>query len=424
MKKWIKWTLTTVVLTLLIALGLYLAWTGTQREEQRVAPEDPPVPVTVRELKPGDFTLTALYNGKLEAVSDVSVITMVRGIVIDDRISEGQRVSKGQVLYRLDDDSYRFSMLQAEASVQLARENLRKIQNITRPEEIRRLEALAGEAQANLNKARGDAQRYGELYREGAVSLSQKESVDLSLAAAGAQAEVADENLKQARSGARKEDIAQARASLAQAEASYRLAKDVWEDTTIRSPISGIVSSKEIFEGDTLEAGMPMCEIVDLSSFRIDLGVTGSDIPGLIPGGTASIALDDDRKTYQAVIENVGVKADERTGTFPVILRMDNPDNEKEVPTLRAGMDVTVSIIRKRIPGVLVIPTSSLLRETEAAAVFVVKNGTAAKKAIHLGAANEVEAVVAAGLDPGDLLVIVGQHRLKPGDMVEMVIEE
>ena len=119
MKKWIKWTLTTVVLTLLIALGLYLAWTGTQREEQRVAPEDPPVPVTVRELKPGDFTLTALYNGKLEAVSDVSVITMVRGIVIDDRISEGQRVSKGQVLYRLDDDSYRFSMLQAEASVQL-----------------------------------------------------------------------------------------------------------------------------------------------------------------------------------------------------------------------------------------------------------------------------------------------------------------
>ena len=424
MKKWTKWTLTSVILTLLIALGLYLAWTGTQREEQEVAPEDPPVPVTVRELAPRDFTLTALYNGKLEASSDVKVITMVRGIVVEDRIREGQQVSKGQVLYKLDDDSYRFSMLQAEAAVQLARENLRKVRNISRPEEIRRLEALSGEAVANLDKARGDARRYNELYREGAVSLSQKESVDLSLAAAEARAQVADENLKQARAGAREEDIAQAEASLAQSEASFRLAKDVWEDATIRSPISGIVSSKEAFEGDTLEVGMPVCEVVDLSSFRIDLGVTGSDIVGLVPGNTASVTLVGGRKTYQAAIEDVGIKADERTGTFPVILRMDNPDSKAGDPVLRAGMDVTVSILRKRVPDVLVIPTSSLLRETSAAAVYVVENSAAAKRAIHLGTTSELEAVVSAGLHPGDFLVIVGQHQLKPGDIVEMVLED
>jgi len=419
MKVGTKRTLVTVIFALLIALGIYLAWMGTKRGEQTVILARPPVPVTVLELEPRDFTLTALYNSKLEAVSDVTVVSRVRGTVIDDRIREGQRVSKGQALYKVDDDSYRFAMLQAEAAVELARENLRKVQNISRPEEIRRLEAFANEALANLEKARADARRYDELYREGAVSLSQKESVDLALAAAEARAEVADENLKQALAGARDEDIAQARAAVAQAQAAYNLAKDVWEDTTILSSISGIVSFKEAFEGDTLDVGMPVCQVVDLSSFRISLGVPGTDIGDLHTDKTVLVSIRGDSGVYEAIFEDIGVKADERTGTFPVILRLDNPDTGDSPVFMRAGMDVKVRIVRKRVPDTLVIPTSSLLRETSATAVFIVENDVASKRVVHLGAADEVEATVSAGLNPGDLLVVVGQHQLRTGDKVE-----
>jgi RND family efflux transporter MFP subunit len=422
MRVWTKRVLAGTIFLLLIIIGAYLAWVGLKREEPEANLEQPPVPVTVLELKKREFTLTSFYNSRLEAVSDVTVIARVRGTVIKDLISEGQEVSKGQSLYRLDDDSYRFAMLQAEAAVELARENLRKVQNISRPEEITRLEALANEAHAGLEKAQSDAERYGELYREGAVSLSQKESVDLALVAAKARADVADENLSQARSGARDEDIASARAAFAQAQAAYNLAKDTWEDTTIRSPISGIVSSKEVFMGDTLEIGMTVCNVVDLSSFRINLGVPGSDVGDIYPGDEVSVSVGTYMETYSAVIEDVGVKADDQTGNFPVILRLANTNPDRKAHPLRAGMDVKVRIVLQRVPDTLVIPTSSLLRDTNATAVFVVENDVASKRAVHLGAADEIEAAVSAGLKPGDLLVVVGQHLLKTGDKVETAL--
>lgn len=422
MKTWKKRIFLAAILSLLITLGIYLAWVGTSREEQAAVSERPPLPVTVMELTPRDFVLTSLYNGKLEAVSDVTVVCRVRGTVIDDRIREGQRVSKGQVLYKLDDDSYRFAMLQAEAGVELARENLRKVENISRPEEIRRLEALAGEAHASLEKARADARRYDELYREGAVSLSQKESVDLALSAAEAGAEVADENLKQARSGARDEDIAQARSSVAQAVAGYELSKDVWEDATILSPIRGIVSSKEVFEGDTLEVGMSVCNIVDLSAFKINLGVPASEIGDVNVGEIVSVSTVIDEEIYEAVIEDVGVKADDGTGTFPVILRLDNPEVGDTPVSLRAGMDVKVHLIREKVPDALVIPTSAFLREIGIKAVYVIDDGIAVRKVVATGPGDEMEAVVSAGLKAGELLVIVGHHRLWTGDRVETAL--
>ena len=420
MKAWTKRILAAAILSLLVVVGTILFLVGMKRLEPEAQVEQPPIPVTVVGLEKRTFTITSPYNSRLEAVSDVTVTARVRGTVVEDLIREGQVVRKGDVLYRLDDASYRFAMLQAGAAVDLARENLRKVRNISRPEEISRLEALAGEARAGLEKARSDAARYEALYREGAVSLSQKESMDLALVAARARAEVADENLNQALSGAREEDIAGAEAAVAQAQAAYDLARDTWEDATIRSPIGGTVSSKEAFEGDTLETGMVVCNLVDLSSFRIRLGVPGSEVGEIHPGDKVPVSIGTLQGTYEAVIEDVGVKADDRTGNFPVILRLANPDTGRAAHPLRAGMDVKANIVLKTVPKVLVIPRSSLLKETEATVVFLVEDGIASKRAIHLGASSEIEATVSAGLNPGDLLVVVGQHLLKTGDKVEM----
>lgn len=408
------------VLLFLVVLMITLFLWGLTRSKPAVDLEQAPTPVTVLGLVKRDFTITSHYSSRLEAVSDVTVLAKVRGTVIEDRIREGQEVSKGQVLYRLDDDAYRYAMVQAEASVKLAQENLSKVQNISRPEEISRLEALAREAQAALEKARSDAIKYDELYREGAVSLSQKESVDLALAAAEAGADVAKENLNQALTGSREEDVASARAALQQAQAAYDLAKDTWEDATIRSPISGVISSKDIFEGDTLQAGMTVCNVVDLASFRIRLGVPGSEVGDIHPGQNVSISVFNHKVPYEAVIEDVGVKADDRTGNFPVILSLANVNTDGQVSVLRAGMDVKVSVVLKQIHDALVIPTSSLLKETEETVVFVVVNEKASKRVISIGAANEIEAVVSTGLKQGDLLVVVGQHLLKTGDKVEV----
>lgn len=423
MKAWKKRFLVAVIVMVLLGVGTILFVIGMQRGKNVALPEKAPLPVTARALKAQDFLIEIEYTGKLEAASEVTAVSKVRGTIEEVHFEEGTRVKKGEIICRLEDDAYYFARQQAEAVLELARENYRKIKNISRPEEIRRLEALMTETQSALKKAENDAQRFRELYREGAVSLREKEAADANLDAHKARASVAEENLKQAMAGAREEDIAAAGAEVSRAQAAYDLAQDTWEDTVIRAPISGVVSRKFASIGDTLEMGMPVCEIVDISSFKIDLGVSGIDVHHLKRGDTASVELLAGGMEYTAVIKDVGVKADEDTGTFPVILKMENPGERSAGLSLRAGMDVRVRFVRDRIEGALVIPTAALIRETGARAVFVIEDNVAVRRVIVLGPGDERHATVKAGLKEGELVVVVGQHRLRTGDKVEMAVE-
>ncbi len=379
-----KNALAAVILILLLVLGAVLARTGIKRSKQAEVAQKPIVPVTAFILKHVEYIEEIEYTGKLEAASEIIVIAKASGTIVKDLIDEGDRVEKGQALCRIEDDSYRFGMEQAKAALDLARERQQ-------------------EAKSALKKAQADADRFAELYREGAVSLSQKESADLALATASTRA---------------------SDASVRQAQAAYNLAKDAWENTVVRAPISGIVASKSGFAGDTVSVGTPVCEIVDLSSFKIHLGISGADVMHINKGDSASVKTSPRVGKFEALVEDVGVKANERTGTFPVILRMSNPGQEKPSAQLRAGMDVKVRFVKVKLSNALVIPTSALLQEMGSSAVFVADGEVAVRKVVVTGPSNEMSTVIPGGLREGELVIIVGQHRLRTGDKLEMAVEQ
>jgi multidrug efflux pump subunit AcrA (membrane-fusion protein) len=417
----VKWSTTAVLLFALLGTGFILLRKGSQPNLEEVKVREP-VPVTALRIEERSFVLEGEYSARLSAVRDVVVTAKAGGTVEEDFISEGDRVGEGQALYRLDDDAYRFNLQQAEAALDLARENLRKVQNVSRPELLRRLEALVEEREAALKKAESDAARFAELLAEGAIPLSQKENIDLALAAARSRAKVARENLGEARRGAREEDRAVAAANLKQAEAALLLARDTLENATITSPLKGIVASKEVFAGDTVRTGTPVAEVVDISSFKIRLGVSPADVLYFHRGDDLDVIPLPSGESLPAEVADVGVKADEKTGSFPVILRADNPGGRG--PVLRAGMDVQVRFVKARADDAVVVPASALLRNREGTAVFIVESKEARRRRVVLGASSEKEAVIASGLDVGELIIVVGQQRLRDGDPVELTIEE
>ncbi len=379
-----KNTVAAAILILLLILGAVLARTGIKRSRRIEVAQKPPIPVTAFILKPVEYIEEMEYTGKLEAASEIVVVAKAGGTIVKDLINEGDRVEKGQALFMLDDDSYRFAMQQAKAALDLARESQQ-------------------EAKSALKKAQVDANRFTELYREGAVSLSQKESADLALTTASTRA---------------------SDASVRQAEAAYNLTKDAWEETVVRSPISGIVASKSVFAGDTVSEGTPIAEIVDLSSFRIHLGISGADVMYINQGDSVYVQTIPGEDKHEAQVENVGVKANERTGTFPVILRMANPEQKKSSVLLRAGMDVKVRFVKVKLSNALVIPTSALLQETGSSAVFVADGEVAVRKVVVPGPSNGVSTVISGGLREGEFVIIVGQHRVRTGDKLEMAVEQ
>ncbi len=379
-----KNTVAAAILILLLILGAVLARTGIKRSRRIEVAQKPPIPVTAFILKPVEYIEEMEYTGKLEAASEIVVVAKAGGTIVKDLINEGDRVEKGQALFMLDDDSYRFAMQQAKAALDLARESQQ-------------------EAKSALKKAQVDANRFTELYREGAVSLSQKESADLALTTASTRA---------------------SDASVRQAEAAYNLTKDAWEETVVRSPISGIVASKSVFAGDTVSEGTPIAEIVDLSSFRIHLGISGADVMYINRGDSVYVQTIPGEDKHEAQVEDVGVKANERTGTFPVILRMANPEQKKSSVLLRAGMDVKVRFVKVKLSNALVIPTSALLQETGSSAVFVADGEVAVRKVVVPGPSNGVSTVISGGLREGEFVIIVGQHRVRTGDKLEMAVEQ
>lgn len=424
MKTSVKWIIFLIIIALLIGAGIALFSLGTRRAATTDTTVRPPVPVTAVRLEAGRFVSRARYSARLAAASDVTITSRVTGTIEEDLASEGEEVTVDQPLYRVDDDSYRFAMEQAKASLDLARENLRKTQNISRPELIHRLEAMVVQAESSLEKAASDARRYEELHRQGAIPLSRKEDADLSLVASRSQLEIARRNLEEATAGAREEDQAAAEAGVRQAEAAWHLAKDRWEETVVRSPINGTVAVKKVFLGDTVQPGASLAEVVDLSSFKIEVGVSGSDVGYFAVGDSVTVTAGGDGEEVPAVVRDVGVKADGRTGAFPVILRMKNPDSKASPRRYRAGMDVTVSFTKIDIARALAVPTTALLHETGGNFVFTIAGDDARRQEVTVGARAGGETVVTAGLGEGDLVVVVGQKQLRDGDKVELTVEE
>jgi multidrug efflux pump subunit AcrA (membrane-fusion protein) len=424
MNKPVKWTLFVLCVALLLGAGFGLLYLGTRHAGDLAPPEEHAVPVTAVRLGPRDFAAAAEYTARLSAASDITVTARVGGTIEEDLITEGEEVRKDQPLYRVEDDSYRYAMDQAEAALDLARQNHLKTQNISRPELIHRLEALLVQRESSLKKAENDAARYEELHREGAIPLSRKEESDLALTAARAQLEIARKNLEEARTGARAEDQAAAEAAVRQAEAAWKLARNTWEKTVIRSPLQGTIAAKKVFAGDTVQPGMPVAEVVDLTSFKIEFGVSDADVAFFKAGKKVTVSPRHGGEPLPAVVRDVGVKADEKTGSFPVILRMGNPGGGTGGRILRAGMDVTVLFTRIELHDVLVLPSSALLREVGRSLAFVVEDGVARRREVTLGPEYRGDSVVTGGLKEGEVLVVVGQQQLRDGDKVELTLEQ
>jgi multidrug efflux pump subunit AcrA (membrane-fusion protein) len=87
-------------------------------------------------------------------------------------------------------------------------------------------------------------------------------------------------------------------------------------------------------------------------------------------------------------------------------------------------MDVQVRFVKARADDAVVVPASALLRDREGTAVFIVESKEARRRRVVLGASSEREAVIASGLSVGELVIVVGQQRLRDGDPVELTLEE
>jgi multidrug efflux pump subunit AcrA (membrane-fusion protein) len=331
----------------------------------------------------------------------------------------------------------------AQAELRFRREELRQLENGSRPEEIRKAEAdmHAAEAQAKFAAARYDRNKN----LEGALSEDEIELYKSEAESAAAKYEAAKATWELAVEGPRDEEIDQARARFCQQEEEVRRIEDDLSEHTIVAPFDGYVTREYTEVGQWIDKGDPVVDLVEVQQVEVQVNVLESDISHIQINETRPeveiAALPGARGKVVAVVP----QADVRSRSFPVKVRVDNRFADgTEIPKdvsaddfdtrgvlFKPGMFARVTFRRESDQAELLVPKDALNLGGETPIVYVVDStpdpewgesrDTARMVVVELGPAVDGLIVVKGDLREGERVVVEGNERLRPGQKLRII---
>ena len=194
-------------------------------------------------------------------IRDVNLGFRVAGRVAKVCKDEGDAVKAGDILAVLDDEPFRTRLDQAKANLA----SLTAVRDMKRhgyrAEEISQVEAALAERGAALENARAELVRRKSLLASRAVSQQDYDSIEALYREANARYTSTQQNLNLLKAGYRVEEIAQAEADAAKAEAAMRTAETDLADATLVAPEEGVVMTRAVEQGSIVQAGSTACTV-------------------------------------------------------------------------------------------------------------------------------------------------------------------
>jgi len=341
---------------------------------------------TTAEVRRGSIVQTVSATGTVEPLVTVLVGSQVSGTITRWYADFNQEVHEGFVLAELDQDRFRAQLEQRTAAVAVAR-------------------ARVEEAEARLALASLDRERIEQAYERSAASEYELRAARAEEAAALAA-------------------LHAAAAQLQAAQADQRMAAIELEKTIIRSPIDGVVISRDVDAGQTVAASLAAPTLFtianDLRRMRVNAAVSETDIGLVREGMPAEFRVDAyPGRRFQGVVSQVRYAQTvvDNVVTYTTLIEVDNSDL-----LLRPGMTATILFEVARAEDVLLVPNAALRfdpRPPQAATDWTKpgRGRPAAPRVFRLEADQLVEVPIEPGLTDGSFTEVRG-GALREGDRV------
>ena len=369
-----------------------------------------PPAVTVAAVATRDIAPAIQGVGTVEAKKVVSAGSKITGRVVSVLVDQGDTITAGQLIARLDDAQYRADMDRAEATVRAADAQLRDLLAGARAEEIEQLRARLSSASATRTLTERDFQRTRDLFAKELISAQDLDRARQAHDVATAQERDAGHALELARQGTRKDLIEAARAQLRAADSALVLAKEKLADTRIESPLNGYVVSRELEAGSIVNPGIAIFKIADPETAWATVHVDARDTAALAVGDRADITFRSlPGHAFRGRVARIQREGDRVTEQLAVDLAFD------EHPSRLILGEQVEAVIRPPVRhGVIALPLAAMVRRPDGAGALVVEASHLHFKAARLGIVDPAGWVeVVDGLRPGDQVVIA------PGQLVD-----
>jgi HlyD family secretion protein len=230
-------------------------------------------------------------SGNIEAHESL-ISFKVEGRIVVLPVEEGQQVEQGALLARLEDADFRQRVRIDQASVAVRQDDLALTLAGTREQEIKASQQAVIDAQAALEQTKLDSSRAQMLYAKDEIAAQDRDQAATALKRAEATFKAAQQRYNEAVEGARKEDVAIARANLTEADANLGLSRIDESYTTLRAPVSGVITVREAELGEVVQPGSPVVTLADLDHIWLRAYIAETDMGRIHWGQDATITTD------------------------------------------------------------------------------------------------------------------------------------
>lgn len=388
----------------------------------------PEVPVAVVQL--GSTELASVFPATLKGRTDVDIRPQVSGTLTEVCVDEGQRVTKGQVLFRIDDVTLKAAVEQARQAVNQAEAGVNQaIAGVNQAQDgINQAQAVVNSAQAAVNTAKTNEASQKMLYQKGIISQIVWQSSADQLAQAQAGLAQAQAGLAQAQAGRNQAEAgrSQAEAALSQARAGLTSAEKNLSYAVVTAPSSGVVGSIPNRAGSYVSPQTLLTTVSDNSEMYAYFSLNENEVIALTDNGAKS--LDAALKALPPVqlqlsngsiypqtgrVATVSGMIDSSTGAATVRALFPNPGG-----MLLSGASGSV-LIPQDFSNVIIIPQTATFENQDMRMVYVVNDSNMTKptpiKVEKLSDGRNF--VVTSGLEPGERIVVDGVNTVVRGVM-------
>lgn len=375
MKK--KITVLFLVTILLMSLVVGCGSKESVNTDKDEAKQEKYVPVAVETVQEKTISKEIIFSGKVHANKEVMVAPKVPGKVASIKNDVGAKVKKDEVLFILDKDDIQKQVDKARTAVDAAKANYIKTKE-------------------SMENAKANFERTKELFNQGAVSKSQYE-----------QAELAASN----------SSLDAVKAQYDQAQVGLNQALDSLKDTSVKSPIEGIVSMVNIEEGEMASNAQPAMTIIDMDKVYVEINVTENIINDLYLEQEVVVeipaAYDED---ITGKIDRLSPAADPKTGLYSVRIYIENKEHK-----IKPGMFSKIKLDTDVRENVIAVKSESVVQDDEKMVVYVVEDDKAVQKEVKIGLDTGTYIEILDGVKKNEKIIIKGQNYVENGSIVKVV---
>lgn len=393
----------------LLAASIALGGCARHAEQRGPAPLD----VEAAPAQRSDIATFLTLDGQVAPLEESTLSFQQSGPVSAVYVNQGDHVSAGELLAKIDDSTLRAQLGQVEAQIAQASSQAQS-SALNVPITQQQTSQAAASAKAALANAKLTYDQNVQLFKQGYVSQSQLETARANYVAAQSQYNTALAN--QGSTGIQSSNAAAAREAVRAAQAQANVLRTQIAQTSLYAPFDGVVTARLMDPGAMASPGNPALKVSRVNTVWVNVNVPDVDLSYVHAGTPVTFnASQLGRRSFTGTIATVNAVPTQGTLSYQARIRQPNPD-----ASLLGGMLVSVTIQKARHRDAIVVPRQAVAQTDQGSNVFIVGSDKKAHEVpVQVGLQTDtLSEVVSSQITPGTMVITTRPDALQNGSLV------